>query len=365
MHMPPPVHGASMVGKYIKDSKLINSQFCCEYINLATASTISDIGKFNFNKVKDFIKLLWNIRKSVKQEHPELVYITPNAKGGAFFKDFIVVQTLKHFGCNVVAHYHNKGVSVKQDSKIYNWAYQHFFKGLKVILLSPALYSDVKKYVSPQNVYYCANGIAETKREDKTLRHNTIPKILFLSNLIETKGVIVLLDALKLLGEKKCKFECIFVGAESQEINIQRFKELVKERGLTDFVKYVGKKYGDEKCRIYDETDIFVFPTYYHNECFPLVLLEAMEKAIPCISTDEGAISDIIEDGRTGFIVERRNVIQLADRIERLLNDKEICEKMGAAGKVKFEQEFTLGKFEERMCDLLSQCLVYQDKNNS
>ena len=45
MHMPPPVHGAAMVGQYIHDSKLINREFDCHYINLTTAKNLQDIGK--------------------------------------------------------------------------------------------------------------------------------------------------------------------------------------------------------------------------------------------------------------------------------------------------------------------------------
>lgn len=354
MHMPPPVHGAAMMGKAIKDSKVINQRFDCEYINLATAVSISDIGKLSLGKVKAFVKLLAEIRKKVKQMKPDLVYITPNAQGGAFFKDFVVVQMLKALGCKVVAHYHNKGVSTKQDSKIYDWCYRHFFKGLKVILLSPALFDDMRKYVNSDDVYYCANGIAETNPGMKPVRNNAVPKLLFLSNLIESKGVVVLLDALHRLKEKRCPFECKFVGAESKEIDSARFDKLVEERGLQGVAMYVGKKYGDEKQHIYEETDIFVFPTFYHNECFPLVLLEAMENAIPCISTNEGAISDIIDDGETGFVVEKQNSEQLADRIEVLLNDQKLREDMGAAGKKKFVEEFTLSKFEERMGEILS-----------
>ena len=355
MHMPPPIHGAAMMGKAIKDSKLINKLFDGHYINLATAASISDIGKFSLKKVTAFVKLLMDIRRNVKKKKPELVYITPNAKGGAFLKDFLVVQMLKHLKCKVVIHYHNKGVSTKHDSIIYNWAYRHFFKGLKFILLSPALYVDVKKYVKPADVFYCANGIAESNPGMKPIRNNPVPKLLFLSNLIESKGVIVLLDALKLLKDRGCLFVCTFVGAESQEINADRFDALVKERNLVEMAEYVGKKYGEEKQQIYEESDIFVFPTYYHNECFPLVLLEAMENALPCISTDEGAISDIIDDGKTGFVVERKNAKDLADKIELLLNNRHLCKDMGMAGKLKFEQEFTLGKFEERMANILSQ----------
>lgn len=96
-----------------------------------------------------------------------------------------------------------------------------------------------------------------------------------------------------------------------------------------------------------------MFPTYYHNECFPLVLLEAMQHGVPCISSGEGGVPDIIENGKTGYIVERRRPEQLAAKIERLLNDRVLRESMGRAGRGKFQREFTLRTFEERICEVL------------
>ena len=58
MHMPPPVHGAAMVGKYIHDSRLVNEAFDCRYINLATAANLEDIGKVRLAKFVDFSRLL-------------------------------------------------------------------------------------------------------------------------------------------------------------------------------------------------------------------------------------------------------------------------------------------------------------------
>ena len=48
LHMPPPVHGASMVGKYIHDSKIINNAFECHYLNLALAKDLDDIGTVSY-----------------------------------------------------------------------------------------------------------------------------------------------------------------------------------------------------------------------------------------------------------------------------------------------------------------------------
>ena len=159
--MPPPVHGAAMVGKYIHDSKLINEKFDSHYINLTTAKNLQDIGKVGIRKFVDFIMLLRRIRKCLKAIRPDLVYVTPNACGGAFYKDFVVVEMLKRLGCKVVVHYHNKGVATRQDRRLDNALYRRFFKGIKVILLSECLYSDVMKYVKREDVFVCPNGIPE------------------------------------------------------------------------------------------------------------------------------------------------------------------------------------------------------------
>lgn len=161
LHMPPPVHGAAMVGQYINDSELINSEFDCYYINLATASGLEDIGKFKIKKMLLFWKLLCNIFQTVRKIKPSLVYITPNAKGGPFYKDFIVVMMLKMMSCKIVAHYHNKGVASRQDKWLDDLLYRRCFKGLKVILLGEPLYQDIKKYVKREDTYICPNGIPE------------------------------------------------------------------------------------------------------------------------------------------------------------------------------------------------------------
>lgn len=91
------------------------------------------------------------------------------------------------------------------------------------------------------------------------------------------------------------------------------------------------------------------FPTYYYNECFPLVLLEAMQMHLPCISTTEGGISSIINDGENGYLVEMNNPIALADSIEKLLKDADLRKNMGENGWKRFKSDFTLEAFEKRM----------------
>ena len=356
LHLPPPIHGAAMMGKYIQESELINSSFDCFCINLATAGSLSDIGHVSLEKLLKYLLLLRYISHVVKEIRPELVYITPNAGGKAFFKDFIVVQMLKSMGCKVIAHYHNKGVSAYQSKWIYNFLYKRFFSNLKVILLAENLYKDIAKYVKREDVYICPNGIPSScKEEMEARRNNVIPHLLFLSNLLISKGVIVLLDALKILKEKEYTFVCQFIGGETAEINAVQFFEEVNKRELSDLVTYVGRKVREEKEAFFRQADIFVFPTYY--ETFGLVNLEAMEYKLPVISTNEGGIPDILKDGENGLICEKQNPVSLADCIAKLLDDEELRVKMGNAGYEKFCREFTLDKFENRMRDILNQNL--------
>ena len=355
MHMPPPVHGAAMMGKYIHDSKAINEKFDCHYFNLTLARNLEDIGKGGLRKLHDFISQLKNIRKEVKAFKPDLCYVTPNSKGGAFYKDFCVIMMLKLMRQNIVVHYHNKGVSTHQDKPLDNFLYKLFFKNLKVILLANGLYNDVKRYVTKENVFICPNGIPEaTQAKDTSKRNDSIPHILFLSNLLIDKGVFTLLDACKLLKEKGITFICDFIGGESKDINADLFQAEVKKRKLEQNVFYHGKRFGTEKEEFFTKADIFILPTY--DECFPLVLLEAMQHHIACVASNEGGIPDIIDEGKTGFIVEKKNALQLADRIRYLIEHPESCREMGENGYRKYRSQFTLQTFENRMKEILAEC---------
>ena len=360
LHLPPPVHGAAMVGQHIHDSALVNATFDCHFINLTTASDLSDISRFRFRKIFSFGRLLRQIRSHVKSLRPDCVYVTPNAKGGPFYKDFIVVMMLKHMGCRVVAHYHNKGVASRQDRPFDDFLYRRFFRGLKVILLSERLYPDIRKYVARENVRICPNGIPweaapVRKPSDGPAR------ILFLSNLLADKGVRVLLDALEILQKRGVPFRCDLVGGETQEIRAADLADEMRKRNLEGNVRYLGKRFGEEKATILDESDIFVFPTFYPNECFPLVLLEAMAHGLPCISTEEGAVPDILDDGETGLIAKKKAPADLADKIESLLLDAPLRRRMGEAGRRKYVACFTLERFERDFVNILNAFAAEED----
>lgn len=346
LHLPPPVHGSSMVGQYIKDSSIINDGIDAKYINLGTSKSLDEIGKNPFQKVSVYLKIVYQTLKQLIVFQPDLVYIALTAKGKAFYKDAFIALLAKLFGRKIIYHLHNRSMLERQDKWLDVVLCKMLFKNTDVILLSKYLYPEIQKYVPENRVHYCPNGIPNATAQ---IPNTKIPnskgtvQILFLSNLMEAKGVYVLLEACKILQEKQLPFHCTFVGGES-DITSEIFEQKVNELGLSENVHYAGKKYGDEKELAFSAADIFAFPTL--NETFGLVNLEAMQFSLPIVSTVEGGIPDVVEDGKTGFLVEKGNAEAFAEKLEILIQNVEMREQMGNAGKSRFESHFNLTTFE-------------------
>lgn len=360
---PPPVHGSAMVSQQIKDSKLIGDTFCCDWVNLSTSRSMNEIGQQNPIKIWRFLSALFITFWKLLTHRYALCYLAITCHGGGFLKDAPFALLCKLFHKKLVIHQHNKGMSADVDRWPYRWLLPMVYRNAKVILLSWHLYPDIERVVKKVDVVICPNGITQTNSET-IVRNNAVPHLLFLSNLIITKGVYVLLDACKILKDKGLEFVCDFVGAESKEISELVFKNEVSCRGLEGIVQYHGRRYGADKDAYFRQADVFVFPTFYGNETFGLVNLEAMQYQLPIVTTNEGGIPDVVQDGVNGFICERQNAGSLASAIELLLLNPALRHQMGNAGHEIYKQKFTLEKFEHRMCECLSAVLTTEFYNH-
>jgi glycosyltransferase involved in cell wall biosynthesis len=356
LHTPPPIHGSAIVGEFIKNSRIINDSFDCRFINLGTSSSIDQVGKMSILKPFRYLKILWQVLAKLISFRPDICYIAIAAKGAPFYKDAVVAMMARLAGRKMVYHYHSLGIPTRQDKMFDDWLYRMVLKDSDVILLSGYLYPDIQKYVPRDRVYICQNGIEimpETPCGSKppaVKPGNEDVVILFLSNLIEDKGIFILVDACRILVQRGHKIQCRFVGGEG-DVSAVAFRQKVAEAGLEGVVHYAGRKYGREKHDEFAGADIFTLPSHYDN--FPLVVLEAMQYCLPVVSTYYSGIPEMIEDGRTGFLIPVKNPLLLADRLEGLIKDPELRIRMGRAGYEKFRKEFTLEMFEKRFKGIL------------
>lgn len=354
LHLAPPVHGASVVGSYIKESDLINTSFDTNYLNLSTANSLDDIGKASVQKLGDIIRLYVQILIYLLKNKVDLCYLTINAKGLAWLKELVIVAILKSFRISIIYHYHNKGVRLNAASFWKKKLYKFQFKNSKSILLSSFLENDVSQFVSRKDIYICPNGIPAISQVTKKNKDECTCQILFFSNLIESKGVYMLLEACKILKNRNIAFRCVYIGGEGDITGTQLLSK-IKEFGLKDIVEFYGKKYGIEKELAFSEADIFALPTFYKSECFPLVLIEAMQYSLPVISTFEGGVPDLISDGVSGYLVHNQNA--LAEKLEILIQNPKLRTEMGKAGKKLYEENFTIEIFEKKMVEIFQDYL--------
>lgn len=356
--LPPPVHGSAMVSQYIKDCKELQEEFVCDFVNLSTSRNIDEIGKKSLMKYIRFIGAYFITFWKLLTKRYALCYLAITCHGMGFLKDAPFVLLCKLFRRRVVIHQHNKGMSNCVDKQPYKWLLPLVYRNTKVILLSWYLYPDIEKVVKKEQVMICPNGIPEIfESEPHFERNNEVPHLLFLSNLIPSKGVYVLLDTCKILKDKGYKFICNFVGGESKEITREVFEKAVEERGLNDYVKYNGPKYGKDKVAFFSNADIFVQPTL--NDCFPLTLLEAMQYKLPIVSTHEGAVPDIVTDGKNGLVCQRKDALGTATAIETLLKDEETRTQMGENGYLLFKEKFNLEVFNQYISVIINNIVFY------
>ncbi len=170
------------------------------------------------------------------------------------------------------------------------------------------------------------------------------PTVLFVGAVKARKGVHILLRAFALAQESIPDARLLIVGsldAEPDHAAAQR--ALAIELGLADAVTFAGRVSDADLLSTYAAADVFALPSInigWKFEGFGLALLEASAAGLPVIGSRDCGAADAVQDGVTGLLVEQGDVQGLADALTRLLRDRELAHKMGAAGRT-FAQAHT------------------------
>ncbi len=217
-----------------------------------------------------------------------------------------------------------------------------------VIVLGEKLKYFFLDYYKDEKIFVVPNGADYDY--GYTVKKNSVPNILYLSNLLPSKGIEDVLDAMIILRERyRQKFHVDIVGAWVDKLNGSRSVRNAKEKNLDlIFHSQVGLH---EKNYFYKNADIFVFPPR-EPEGHPWVIVEAMAAGLPIISTDQGAITESVIDGINGFIVSKKNPIQIAERINLLIENPRLQKKMGENSRKFYLENFTEEKMVKRMTNV-------------
>jgi glycosyltransferase involved in cell wall biosynthesis len=350
MHLPPPVHGVSVISSLIKNSALINESAHCDYIDLSTASKISDLQKNRLLKYFLTVRILLKCVYKMAFNRYHKVYVTPFPYGFAFVKDSMVVLLSKMFRHQTILHLHSYGFRrAGLQSPLKRKYYEFVFKNCEVICLAERLTEDIEPFYRG-GAHILPNGIPQVNFVNSYNAGIQPVSLLFLSNLIKGKGILVLLDAVEILKRKGLLFTLTIAGAES-DITYAHIRNLLKEKGLEDRVKLKGELYGQDKYIEFRNAGIFVLPSDY--DTFGLVLVEAMQFGVPCVSTNVGAIPQLLGEGR-GVVINAIQPPELAAAIEELILSPEKRAEMSRRSFNYYEKYLKLEVFEDNLKKILT-----------
>jgi Glycosyltransferase len=177
--------------------------------------------------------------------------------------------------------------------------------------------------------------------------------ILSVGRFAEKKGLIYLVQALEYIVQKHRNVKLAFIGFGPDE---QKLKNLVEELELNDYVEFLGKIPNQELPQYYSSADIFVLPSIVDSrgdtEGLGVVLLEALAARCAVVASNVGGITDIIKDNYTGLLVEQKNSIDLANKINLLIEDEELRQRVSRDGSAFIAKTFSWKEVSDQFSDL-------------
>ncbi len=182
------------------------------------------------------------------------------------------------------------------------------------------------------------------------------PIVLFASRLINEKGVAVLVEAARILKRRGVNVT-VQIAGEPDKGNPSCISEATLEEwrreGAVDLLGHV-----DAIEELIAVATMVVLPSYY-PEGVPRILLEAAAMGIPIVATDVPGCREVVDHNVNGLLVPPKDPLALADAIEQLLANPELCQKMGAAGRLKMQQEFDDQIVAQRTIEVYNTTLAY------
>ena len=153
------------------------------------------------------------------------------------------------------------------------------------------------------------------------------------SRITDRKGLNYLIDAVAILAKKYPQVELQIMGEGNARA---RLEKQVRELGLDDRVKFLGRIPREETAPRYQEASVFVLPSL--NEGMSNAMLEALATGLPIITTNTGGAEELVGDGKNGFIIKLKDAVHIAEKIEYLIENPNECLALGKNSRARAEE---------------------------
>ena len=349
---PPPFHGQAVMNQLLLEGDYSKVQF--HHVRMAFSDDIQEVGVFRWKKIFHLVAVFFGIVGARFRTGAQVLYYPPASPNMVpFLRDCVLLIGTRWLFKKTVFHFHASGLKGFHErlpwplQKVFRWAY-----GRPDLSISISSFAKADaEFFDSQVISVIPNGIPEpdiVKKLHRSLAQNAL-EILFCGMVSKEKGIAILLEACAHLKAKGVHFRFKIVGRAVSEADQKFFTEFIQSNQMEDIVQLTGPLHGDEKWKAYSCADLFCFPTFYSAETFPVVAIEAMMFGLPVVATNWRGLPDIVVDGKTGYLVSPKDSKAIAERLERLILNPDLRRTMGAAGRQRYEENFTVEKFRNSM----------------
>lgn len=289
-----------------------------------------------FPKFKYDPSYLIKIRKIIRNYRPDIILCQ------ALFSYFSVkIVTLLFYKVPMFLVLHHTHC-VKVKDKIFDTIYFTLLRLTSDEIIT--IYSEQMKlfshryHIPPQKFICIHNGIDTDYFKNANFSNDRRRlNIIHIANMREEKDQATLLEALKILDEDFKEWRLTFCGKDF--INVKNeFMKYLSSAKLEHKVKFID--YADDVRTLLNKADVFILSSI--SEALPISALEAMSTGVPCILTDVGGCSDIVDEGVNGFLIPPKNPNAMADRLLFLANNPHQLRRMRIEARRKIVRKFNL-----------------------
>jgi len=369
------VTGAAMMFQLLVDV-LTEHGWVVKMYNIAEKQQPSDargIGGFSIQRMLDYIILIPMIWMGIFFSKRGVVYlITAQSKMG-FLRDLFIISAAYLRGSYIICHQFggHYGRFYKNQSKLIRFLIRKVLKRSSRIIVEGELAKGQLRFLSDYEERVCCvvNGLPERSLEvskhPKLYNPESPFKMIYLSNMIKTKGYWDVLLALNILKKRKKNVICKFVGRFMSEADSmhtldsgqerEHFFEFLKINNLLDYISYNEVLLGREKFEAFQDSHLFLLPSNYPFEGQPVSVLEAMAHGLVSITTNYSMIPLMVEDNYTGFFVPYGDPEAIATKIEYLMDNHKEYERLSSNSIHRFVEKFSTDIYVDRLMSVISE----------
>ena len=347
--VPPPYHGVAVMTRALLDSGLAE-RFEVLHLDTSDRRDVANIGRLDLGNVQLALVHGTRFMRLLARSQMDVVYAPLSQNTLGFLRDALFLVPALAAGVPVVLHLHGGryGEFVRSAPvPVRGLARSIFKRASRVIVLGETLRGMLRGLVADGQISVVPNGVADAAVAPRESAGGARMRIIFVGNLIPSKGYTELLDAVQTLLDEGMDVDVTFAGGVADAA--VHGKALAGVRYGEDRVRFAGSVDAHVRAELLAASDVLVLPSHYGNEAHPLVLLEAMAAGLPVVSTRHAAIPEIVVDGATGLLIEPRDTAGLAAALRRLAQRPDERLAMGRAARRRYEERFTLPRWTERM----------------